>query len=465
MTTPRPSNLYSQSFGTTPGNVPVLSTRDPTTQDINGPNGQYPGGQMWVNTETGRVSILIKLTCVAGVVTAIWEDVVNGPSGIGTINNISPDLTGNFTVAAGSGITITPGTNQISVGLSGGSAAVDSFTLQAGTTPCVPNGSGAITFNGGTVVAGSTPVQTNGTAANTMAVQVQTTQSIPTTDPTKIGLSAFNSGHFYVDGNGFVSLAGGGQAVDSFIPDAGTNPVVPASTGAITLSGGTTGLQTLGGTNSVSLQGTLIPANGGTGQNSFTPWSVICAGTTGAGNFQNVSGVGTLGQVLTSNGPSALPTWQIGGNTVWPVFLAYLSASVPNATGNGNAYVIIFDTAVINQTSSYSTSTGNFVAPIAGNYRFSVSCTIDDLTNGNTDMVFYLSNVSSGVVYRIANLNPGAVRNNSDQAMFNGTIIIPMALNDNVQATMQVSNGGADTVTIVGGATGYQTSFCGELLC
>lgn len=465
MTTPRPSNLYSQSFGTSPSNTPVLSVRDPTTQDINGPNGQYPGGQMWVNTETGRVSILIKLTCTAGVVTAIWEDVVNGPSGVGTINTISPDLTGNFTIAAGSGITITPGTNQISVGLSGGSAAVDSFTLQTGTTPCVPDGTGAVTFSGGTVVAGSNPVRTNGTAANTMTVQVQTSQSIAATDATKIGLAAFNSNQFYVDGNGFVELLGGGQAVDSFIPDAGTTPVVPAATGAVTLSGGATGLQTLGGTNAVSLQGTLIPAHGGTGQTSFTPWSVICGGTSGAGSLQNVSGVGTLGQVLTSNGAGTLPTWQIGGNTVWPVFLAYLSASVLNATGNGASYQIIFDTAVINQTSSYNTGTGNFSAPITGNYRFSISCTINNLGAANTDMVFYLSNVSAGITYRIANLNPGAIRNASNQAMFNGTIIIPMTIGDNAQAVIQVSGGAGDTVTVVGAATEYQTSFCGELLC
>jgi hypothetical protein len=34
------------------------------------------------------------------------------------------------------------------------------------------------------------------------------------------------------------------------------------------------------------------------------------AGTTGTGAFQNVSGLGTSGQVLTSNGAAAAPTWQ-----------------------------------------------------------------------------------------------------------------------------------------------------------
>lgn len=56
----------------------------------------------------------------------------------------------------------------------------------------------------------------------------------------------------------------------------------------------------------------LPVAGGGTGNSTFTAYSVICAGTTATGAFQNVSGVGTAGQVLTSNGAAALPTWQAG---------------------------------------------------------------------------------------------------------------------------------------------------------
>lgn len=60
--------------------------------------------------------------------------------------------------------------------------------------------------------------------------------------------------------------------------------------------------------------GTAIVAGGGTGDTSFTSYSVICGGTTSTGALQNVSGVGTSGQVLTSNGAAALPTWQAGGS-------------------------------------------------------------------------------------------------------------------------------------------------------
>lgn len=55
---------------------------------------------------------------------------------------------------------------------------------------------------------------------------------------------------------------------------------------------------------------TITVPYGGTGNTTFTAYSVICAGATATGAFQNVSGVGTSGQVLTSNGAGALPTWQ-----------------------------------------------------------------------------------------------------------------------------------------------------------
>src|SRR5690606_37020959 len=43
---------------------------------------------------------------------------------------------------------------------------------------------------------------------------------------------------------------------------------------------------------------------------SFVAYAPICGGTTSAGNLQSVVSAGTSGQVLTSNGPSMLPTWQ-----------------------------------------------------------------------------------------------------------------------------------------------------------
>jgi hypothetical protein len=70
----------------------------------------------------------------------------------------------------------------------------------------------------------------------------------------------------------------------------------------------------------VNLSG-LIPLtvpDGGTGLTTLNAWDILCGGTTSTGNLQQVSGEGTAGQVLTSNGAAALPTWQ----------------SIPAQTGN-----------------------------------------------------------------------------------------------------------------------------------
>lgn len=58
------------------------------------------------------------------------------------------------------------------------------------------------------------------------------------------------------------------------------------------------------------VSGTLGVANGGTGIATATAYAVLCGGTTGTGALQSVASVGSSGQVLTSNGAGALPTFQ-----------------------------------------------------------------------------------------------------------------------------------------------------------
>jgi hypothetical protein len=63
--------------------------------------------------------------------------------------------------------------------------------------------------------------------------------------------------------------------------------------------------------------GTLPVAAGGTGITSTTPYAIIAGGTTSTGTLQQVSSLGSSGQVLTSGGAGTLPTWQTpsGGAT------------------------------------------------------------------------------------------------------------------------------------------------------
>jgi len=102
-----------------------------------------------------------------------------------------------------------------------------------------------------------------------------------------------------------------------FVFNNGTN-VVDATTHLSSLTLGSALPIASGGTGSTSttycslttnVTGTLPVANGGTGATTQTAYSVLCGGTTSTGAYQSVVSVGTAGQVLTSNGAGALPTF------------------------------------------------------------------------------------------------------------------------------------------------------------
>ena len=73
--------------------------------------------------------------------------------------------------------------------------------------------------------------------------------------------------------------------------------------------------------------GTAVVAGGGTGVTSNTAYSVLCGGTTSTGAIQSIASVGTSGQVLTSNGAGALPTWQAASGGSKPSLNLYFKAS------------------------------------------------------------------------------------------------------------------------------------------
>lgn len=109
---------------------------------------------------------------------------------------------------------------------------------------------------------------------------------------------------------GTALVAGGGTGLTTLTA---FNLLVGNGTGNVALvaPSATTGVPLISqGAASNPVYGTAVVAGGGTGNTTFTAFAVICAGTTATGAFQNVSGVGSTGNVLTSNGPGALPTWQ-----------------------------------------------------------------------------------------------------------------------------------------------------------
>jgi hypothetical protein len=129
----------------------------------------------------------------------------------------------------------------------------------------------------------------------------------------------------------------------------------------------------------------LPTAQGGTGLTSTTAYAVLCGGTTSTGNLQSIAGVGTSGQVLTSNGAGALPTFQTlqSGNVgAWVNFNGTGTVAI---RGSGNV-TSITDNGTGDYTVNYTNSFANTNYAIVGMVRFTSngSAIIGGETNSTT---------------------------------------------------------------------------------
>ena len=138
----------------------------------------------------------------------------------------------------------------------------------------------------------------------------------------------------------------GKQAAGSYVTVGGA--LGTPSSGTLTNCTFPTLNQNTSGT-AAGLSSTLVVSSGGTGSATATAYAVQCGGTTSTGAHQSVASVGTSGQVLTSNGASALPTFQTissyagtrgqsfttGGTFTIPTGITTLKVTVQGGGGTG----------------------------------------------------------------------------------------------------------------------------------
>jgi len=125
-----------------------------------------------------------------------------------------------------------------------------------------------------------------------------------------------------------LNFVGSGVTVTNAGSGVATVTIGGGVTGVTTWSAGTTGLTpATATTGAVTLAGTLIAANGGTGFNSYTVGDIIAAGTTTT--FSKVSDVAT-GNVLLSGGVGVVPLYGKVGLTT------HVSGVLPIANGGTN---------------------------------------------------------------------------------------------------------------------------------
>lgn len=128
-----------------------------------------------------------------------------------------------------------------------------------------------------------------------------------------------------------------------------------------------------------------------------------------------------------------------------PAFSAKVATDIPNVTGDGTAYNIIFDTGVFGIGGTYNTATGVFTAPYTGLYLFTYVISVGDITASHTSGSIALTLTTDSVSYRIAPYN---VTSSLNKSSFTGSHLVKMNGADTAKMTIQI-NGGTKVVDIL----------------
>lgn len=139
-------------------------------------------------------------------------------------------------------------------------------------------------------------------------------------------------------------------------------------------------------------------------------------------------------------------------------FMANVSATQNNVTGDGTVYTVIFDTVDGQLGTNYNHTTGVFTAPRTGYYFLSFQVTLTNIGVAHTNCALHLT-ISSPSNVTQDNLNPVPIISNGSIA-FNIANTYFMNSGATAICTVEVDNG-AKTVNVYGQAGGgtYFTGF------
>lgn len=152
---------------------------------------------------------------------------------------------------------------------------------------------------------------------------------------------------------------------------------------------------------------------GGTGIQTATAFTPVCAGTTATGAFQSAStGFSTSGNVLTSTGASSLPTWQTpsagGAGTIISTTTTSGSSATLTGIASGTKLVVVslysvFGTTVGELSLRLGDSGGieNTGYSVGGAARYSTSSITTSFWVNNIILVNNASLLSPGISYQV----------------------------------------------------------------
>lgn len=321
-------------LGVEPISPPQMYLSQDTSPTVND-RSNFNIGDLWVNVEAQDLFVLVSLA--QGIAT--WVSLTGNSASTFVTDSGSAAPLGGILNLLGDGVNISTSGSGNTIHVSMAASPILTNVHITGTLEV----DGTTTLNGGLTLTGFT----NGvlTVNNSGVVGEVTTTN-----------------HSLLVGNSSGTITSLGAATNGQIPigSTGNDPVLA------TISAGS-GISVTNGAGSIQIAATgsfgspVTVPNGGTGDTSFTPYAVICGGTTSTNPLQSVASVGTVGQVLTSNGAGALPTFQAagGGSGSGLAFIQKQTVSSVTSvvfntgiTTSFNNYLLVSDSVSATQTGS-----------------------------------------------------------------------------------------------------------------